>query len=162
MNANCCNIPIATKINGRASGVREKERESVTSDSTHSNKKPTNTMTTTICNSRKKNEARVKKRTRNLVKQKIHRCTKFDEMWRALTYRTIFHSFTPKRHTRSPSPSTQLVKNMCASQTNIYFSYFRVNEARQQHHKWAHTLFPCVVFVVRNFCVCLCPTLLIL
>lgn len=86
----------------------------------------TNTIKLNIKREREKESGEQK--NRNLVKQKIHRCTKFDEMWRALTYRMIFtllHQTILQRF-QWTATTTIRKKNVRAQTrtTNIYFSYF--------------------------------------
>lgn len=85
-------------------------------------------------------ESREWKKNRNPVKQKIHRCTKFDEMWRALTYRMIF---TLLHQNDSQNPFHR--KNsfiLCNGKKNIYI----------------HTpdIYISCVFFRRHCCCCAC------
>lgn len=91
-----------------------------------------------------------RKKNRNLVKQKIHRCTKFDEMWRALIYRMIF--------TLLQQTTLKSIQKM-VHRRNIYFSYFRTNSIC-----WWDAMCllcyagcACVYVCCANFCVCCRP-----
>lgn len=76
------------------------------------------------------------KKNQNPVKQKIHRCTKFDEMWRALTYRMIF-TLLHQNDSQNPFHRMKMcvcVLVLCNNEyiytSDIYLGFFRHHRRR--------------------------------